>query len=59
MCVWCCMRMVLMMGACGANEACVGCCMCVCVLLMGHACVVDEVGCVSVARVYNVTVVIA
>ena len=26
------------------------------VLLMGHACVADEVGCVSFARVYNVTV---
>ena len=41
MCVWCCMRMVLMMGACGANEACVGCCMCVCVLLMRCVCVPD------------------
>ena len=26
------------------------------VLLMGHACVADEVDCVSAVRVYNVTV---
>ena len=27
-----------------------------CLLLMGHACVANKVGCVSAARVYNVTV---
>ena len=54
MCMWCCMRMVLMLGACGFDEACVGCCMCV--VLMRRACVADEVSCVGATRVYNVTV---
>ena len=35
--------MVLMLGACDADEACVGCC--TCVVLIRCACVVDE-GCV-------------
>ena len=42
------MRVVLMRHVCGADQ--------VCVLLMRGACVADEVGCVSAARVYNVTV---
>ena len=41
-------------GACGFDEACVGCCMCV--VLMRRACVADEVSCVGATRVYNVTV---
>ena len=40
MCVWYCMRMVLMMGVCGADKACVWCCMRV--VLMRCACVADE-----------------
>jgi len=40
----------------GADDGYVWCWPGVRVLLMGHMCVSDEVGCVGAARVYNVTV---
>ena len=55
-CVWCWWGMRGVLHVCGVDEVCVCCWWGVRVLLMGHACVADEVGCVSATRVYNVIV---